>query len=107
MCFPEKSPFSLLPAAGTMMQLLSEAAAQENKEAVLAYTVLVLENRPMSAAAVRTRCNEMLQTMAPDSTSVDFDVADALSEITSAGLCTLCDNKDVQVCSVPLLSISL
>jgi hypothetical protein len=78
------------------MQLLSEAAAQENKEAMLAYTVLALEDRPMGAENVRVRCNQLLQAMNPES-SVDFDVTDALSELTTTGLCSVCDNKDVQV----------
>jgi hypothetical protein len=86
---------------GTMMQLLSEAADQENKEAVLAYTVQAMESEgtAVNTENVRNKCNELLKMMNP-SGEVNFDAMDALSELTSAGLMRMDNLGDIHVRSI-------
>jgi hypothetical protein len=68
-----------------MMQLMSEAADQENKEALLAYTAVALEREPPSVAGVKTACEQLLAQMNPE-TEVDFDAEDAVSTLASYGV---------------------
>lgn len=81
------------------MQLLTEAANQENKEAILAYTTMaLLEDSEVNTEAVRRRANALLELMTPGST-VDFDSIGTLSELTSAHLLELSDTRgSLQVC---------
>ena len=81
-----------------MMQLMAEAADQENKEAVLAFTTLALQRYSHSVEDVRILCNELLRTMNPES-NTEFDADDAVSKLVRCGVLERNERGDVKVCT--------
>ena len=65
------------------MQLLAEAAEQEQKEFLLAYTVLLLAKEPLTSDQVKGSANAIL-ARADAENITDFDYEDALEGLASA-----------------------
>ena len=82
-----------------MMQLLAEAADQENKEAVLAYTTLAMQRDPQDEAGVRELCNALLRTASPGC-NTDFDADDAVHKLVRTGLLGMTRRGKVQTVDV-------
>lgn len=60
---------------GALKYLLSDAAGQEAKEFVLAYTILALADKPMTVEGLRGSANKLLQEAGLK--EIDFDAGTA------------------------------
>jgi hypothetical protein len=69
---------------GVLKYLMWDAAGQEAKEFVVAYTLLALAERPMSVEGLRAAANALLKSAGLE--LIEFDAEDALVELEKLGL---------------------
>lgn len=69
---------------GVLQYLLADAAGQEAKEFVVAYTLLALAAEPLTLEQLRAAADSLLQRAGL--AEIDFDVEDALVELEKLGL---------------------